>query len=817
LSFFDEKNLTKWVVIIPIISVIVTVLVFVISGINNKRNTLQVEIEQKQIKLLKEHKKEAMQKVNGIASFLKTTKELQKEQAREDVKNMVNIALTMINDIYYNNQHLTKKEILKKVKDALRYVRFWDLTGYFFIYDLDGLCVLLPPLESMENKNFIDLKDAKGKYTIKEHIRIVKEKNEGFIEWYWYKPNEEKMKKKIGFVKIFKPLNIYIGTARYDEDIVQNIKNKMLKLVQSDKKGFFIYDGNGKSIINEGQSIGKSEIDTIVKGGKIIPDGFFINHTLSMYYNIFKEVKDGTFFVRYMPEYDWIVGLDTYNEDVIKALEEERSRLEFGYTKLIKNRILFAFIILLFVLLATIFFSNKLKKVLKRYQKNLVEQHKITLKQQEKLTHNLKHDHLTTLPNRILLTDRLEQDIKHSKRNNKQVAVLFMDLDKFKSINDSLGHDMGDILLQEIGQRLKKSIRKSDTVARFGGDEFVVLVDDVKNIHDVIRVIDKIQKALKKKIILGETEHNITLSIGISVFPNDGQDAQTILRNADIAMYKAKQTGGNNYRFFTAKMNEETQHQISLEKELRQAVSNEEFVLYYQPIVESKSGNILGVEALIRWNHPTKGLIFPDEFIGIAEQSSVIIEMGQWVVIESMRQIKKWKDKGFELNKISINIAVKQLENKGFVHRMKKMLNHTSCKAEWIELEIIERFAMRDIEKSISILNELREMNIGIAIDDFGTGHSSMAYLKELPITKLKIDRAFVKDILKSDEDKAIAESILALGSGLGLEVLAEGIETQEQREFFTNHNCHQMQGYFFSKPLPLEKVEKLLIKGSCG
>jgi diguanylate cyclase (GGDEF)-like protein len=483
---------------------------------------------------------------------------------------------------------------------------------------------------------------------------------------------------------------------------------------------------------------------------------------------------------------------------------------------LIKNRVFFASIILFIVLFVTVLFSIKLKKVIKKYQVNLIEQHQITLQKQEELTHNLRHDYLTSLPNRLLLNDRLEQGLKHSKRDVKQIAIMFIDVDRFKSINDSLGHDIGDILLKDIAKRLKDSIRESDTVARFGGDEFVVLIDDIKNIHDIIKVIDKIQESLKKKLILDETEHEVTISMGISVFPNDGDSVQTLLKNADIAMYRAKEDLGNSYRFFTNTMNEEIQNQITLEKELIHAVENNEFVLYYQPIVESKSAEIVGVEALIRWNHPTRGLIFPDEFIGIAEQSNVIIRIGQWVVKEAMGQMKEWKSKGYELRKMSINIAVKQLENKGFVERLKNMLEETSCSPIWIEIEIIERFAMQDIEKSINILNEIRKLGIEVAIDDFGTGHSSMAYLKQLPITKLKIDRAFVKDVLDSPKDKAIAESILSLGSGLGLKVLAEGIETQEQREFFTYHNCQQMQGYFFSKPLPTEQIEKLLQKGHC-
>jgi diguanylate cyclase (GGDEF)-like protein len=720
----------------------------------------------------------------------------------------------MISNIYKNNQQLSKKEILKKITVVLRDIRFWNGTGYFFIHTLDGTCILLPPLPALENKKSINWKDARDDFIIQKAIRISKEKGKDFVDWYWYKPNERVMKKKIGYIEVFKPLNIFIGTARYEEDIISSIKSKMIPVLRNSDKEFFIYDMNGKSILRD--KIDKDEVTTMIQGAKIIPEGFFINLTKGESFKIDKEIKKGTFFIRYLPMYDWVIGVNTYTEKVIENLKVQKELLKNHNMKLIKNRLIYSVIILFSVLLVTLFFSIKLKQILKQYQMDLKKQHDAILKNKEELTYNLEHDYLTYLPNRVLLNDRLKQDIKHSKRDGKQIAVMFIDVDKFKSINDSLGHDTGDILLKEIAKRLKKSIRDSDTVARFGGDEFVILIDDIKNIHDIIKVIDKIQESLKEKLVLSETEYEVTISIGISVFPNDGNSVKTLLKNADIAMYKAKEVLGNSYRFFTNTMNEEILNQITLEKELTHAVENNEFVLHYQPIVESKSAEIVGVEALIRWNHPTRGLIFPDEFIGIAEQSSVIIRIGRWVVKEAMTQMLEWKNKGYKLKKMSINIAVKQLENKGFVERLKNMLEVTSCSPTWIEIEIIERFAMQDIEKSINILNEIRKLDIEVAIDDFGTGHSSMAYLKQLPITKLKIDRAFVKDVLDSPKDKAIAESILALGSGLDLKVLAEGIETQEQREFFTYNNCQQMQGYLFSRPLPLEKIEELLQKGYC-
>ena len=820
MNFFSEKNLTNWIVILPILGIVITAFIFVVSGINNRKISLKKEIHTSQIKLLKKHKQAAQKRVEDLVAYLDSSEKVLKKESKEVTKNIVSIAVAMIENTYKSHSDLPKQEILSKIKSRLNDIRFWDGAGYFFIYDLDGNCLLLPPNPSLENTNLIDLIDAKNRFTIKEHIKIVIEKGEGFDEWHWYKPNETSMKKKIGFVKIFEPLGIYIGTARYEEDLLHEIKENMKKnflqdYLQENEKYFFIYDKAGNSIIQDNKTMKMTDVAEIVKGSQYATEGFFLNHTISVYFEVEKELKSGSSFVTYMPKYEWIIGTNTYRDEVLNDIVKNKKKVKSNFNDLIKNRILFALIMVLLMLFVSTYFANKLKSVFKRYKKDLQDEHNLTLNEQEKLRHNLKHDYLTSLPNRLLLTDRLNQAIKHSSRDKRQLAIIFIDVDKFKIINDSLGHDVGDTLLKEIAKRLTSSMRESDTVSRFGGDEFVILVDGFKNIHDIITVINKMEKSFSKDILLDNIAHNVTLSMGISVFPDDGNSAQLLLKNADIAMYKAKLEGGNRYRFFTAKMNEETQKQIEIEKELHVGVKNGEFVLYYQPLVEAKSGKISGVEALIRWNHPTKGLVFPDEFIEIAEESNVIIDMGNWIIEESMRQIVQWKEKGYELKKISINIAGKQLEHPDFIKYIKETLQKTNCKPEWIEVEIVERFAMKDVQKSIEILNELRKINIDIAIDDFGTGYSSLAYLKHLPITKLKIDRTFVKNILNSHKDRAIAESILALGSGLHLKILAEGVENEDERDFFQFNGCDEIQGYLFSKPLPAKEVEIHLKRGS--
>ncbi len=329
--------------------------------------------------------------------------------------------------------------------------------------------------------------------------------------------------------------------------------------------------------------------------------------------------------------------------------------------------------------------------------------------------------------------------------------------------------------------------------------------------NDIFTAIKKLVESFQEPFVLGNESFKITMSIGVSVYPNDGELASKLLKNADIAMYKAKAQGRNRYIFFDQAMNQETNEHLEIEKSLHKALENKEFVVYYQPQVNLKSGKIVGFEALLRWNHPTKGLTSPAYFIHIAEESELIIEIGNWVIREVMNQFKIWYDKGLYPGKVAINIAGKQLESNHLISFMLQSLKESGCKAEWIELEIVERFIMKDTSKSIALLKRFRELGLDISIDDFGTGHSSLAYLKQLPITKLKIDQSFVQNLENSSEDRAIARTIIELGRGLGLVVLAEGVESKAQKEFIYSSGCELIQGYVFSKPVDANSVEEML------
>jgi diguanylate cyclase (GGDEF)-like protein/PAS domain S-box-containing protein len=419
-----------------------------------------------------------------------------------------------------------------------------------------------------------------------------------------------------------------------------------------------------------------------------------------------------------------------------------------------------------------------------------------------KMAHLAHHDFLTNLPNRVLLNDRIAHAIKSAKRSNKQLAVLFLDLDNFKHINDSLGHETGDILLKSVAQRLTSCIRSSDTISRQGGDEFIILLDEGKNGESASSIAEKIQAALTLPHTVNNRELHITTSIGISIYPLDGQDAETLIKCADTAMYHAKKKGRNNHQFFRSEMNIRAVNRQLIETDLRIAIDKQEFFLLYQPKVNLITGKITGAEALVRWKHPKLGDVTPKKFVTIAEDSSLIVPIGRWVLLEACTQAKQWINMGLQAIPIAVNISAHEFHQKNFVANVRSILDDTGLDARFLELEITESTLMRDVKSTTLILHELKSMGIQLAVDDFGTGYSSLSYLKQFPIDVLKIDQSFVNDIATATDSGIIVSAVIGMGNNLKLHVVAEGIENLAQLTFLKQLYCAEGQGYYFSKPL---------------
>jgi diguanylate cyclase (GGDEF)-like protein/PAS domain S-box-containing protein len=421
------------------------------------------------------------------------------------------------------------------------------------------------------------------------------------------------------------------------------------------------------------------------------------------------------------------------------------------------------------------------------------------------------HDSLTGLPNRALFQERFRQALTRARRRDGTVAVLFVDLDQFKTINDSLGHHVGDKLLQVVATRLQTCVRETDVVARLGGDEFTIMVDDLRDSQDAGKIAEKLLSVLADPIELDEHNLVMSASIGISCYPHDGPDAETLLKNADAAMYAAKEGGRKTFQYFKPEMNEQVMKRVQIEAAMRRALERGEFLLHYQPKVEIATGAIHGVEALLRWAHPDHGLVLPAEFIPVLEETGLIVPVGEWVAREACRQIRAWQQAGLKVPPVAVNLSARQFQEKNLERTVSDILRQTGVAPELLQLEITESMLMNDPEAAEGTLRALKAAGVKLSIDDFGTGYSSLAYLRRFPLDILKIDRAFIKDMVDNPDDAAITLAVISLAHSLGLKVVAEGVETEAQANLLALHSCDELQGYYFSKPLPAAALEAML------
>jgi diguanylate cyclase (GGDEF)-like protein len=424
-------------------------------------------------------------------------------------------------------------------------------------------------------------------------------------------------------------------------------------------------------------------------------------------------------------------------------------------------------------------------------------------------------DSLTGLPNRHLFQDRLAQSVALARRGGATMAMLFIDLDRFKLVNDTMGHAAGDRLLKEAAVRLSRSVRASDTVARLGGDEFAATLLDLSRPGDAAVVAQKIIDALAEPFMLDGHDAYVSGSVGIALFPGDSEDAAGLVMNADAAMYRAKERGRNNYQFYTRALNERAMQRLALESSLRKALDRQEFLLHYQPRLSLKTGRICGMEALLRWNHPERGVVAPAEFIPVLEETGLIVPVGEWVLRSACRQVRLWADEGLPVTSMAVNLSARQFQAPDLERSLMEILSGAGIDARVMELEITESLLIDDPDRAARTLRSLAACGLKISVDDFGTGYSSLAYLKRFPLDALKIDRSFVRDIARDADDAAITVAIIDLAHALGMEVVAEGVETRGQLDFLARHGCDEIQGFFFSPPIDAAQCARLLREGT--
>lgn len=951
----QKRAATKWIIFLPLLAVFLAFVATLTVVINSEKNAYEELSKHVRIEYIKNARFNAKDRIDKLVEYINFNETFITAQTQNEIKEIVLLGKSTIEDIYYENAHRSKKEIFEEIEEQLGEKRFFNnQDGYYFVYDMNGTNIVHGGNYALVGKNVIDFQDEYGNYPIFEVIQKLQGKEEIFHRWQWKNPEDKNIRMKMGYVAYIKDLDIFVGSAKYEDDIYKEIKDETQKLLLNTRYGetgyIFAYDYSGETIAHENLSVvGKNRMDLVsggqyvvrdfINGAKILPEGFFINY-MATYRPEEKQNREKLSYLRAVPQFEWVIGTGTYLEEQSALLGENEKVFKMKMFQNITNIASISFLVMLVIASMLFFISRKVNTILERYAKNLeasnqealeqkqvfetlyqksadgilllkdnllidcneaiLEMYKandkkqllnihasdlapefqpdgksslmkslvmndiafekgdhqfewqalafdgtlfwtsVTItailmkegkilhcamrdisaskvleeenkKQKKLLIYQVEHDVLTGLPNRNLLQDRLSQAIKKASRENKILGVIFIDIDKFKTINDTFGHDVGDSFLKIVAGKMRAGMRESDTVARLSGDEFIVLIDECRELSDIVIAIKKLVAAFNEPIFIGEERFKVTMSMGVSVYPNDGNNVGILLKNADIAMYKAKMEGRNRYKFFDSLMNDETNEHLEIEQDLYKALELNEFVLYYQPQLDLKNDLIVGMEALIRWNHPIKGMLFPGSFIHVAEESELIVEIGNWVLNEGLRQVQEWRSMGLDPGKLAINFAGKQLDSLGLINVIHKALKTSGAAPKDLEVEVVERFIMKDSAKSIALLKQIRALGIDISIDDFGTGHSSLAYLKHLPITKLKIDQSFVQNLEESREDRAIARTIIELGRGLGLKVLAEGVETAWQKEFIFNNGCELIQGYFFSKAICAKEMEELL------
>lgn len=819
-------------------SMLLLVFALLFVGIHFLQNFLEFKSSSQNLK--KDYFQAQQQKlkweVNHFIELIKAKQRNLSQQNRDNIKQRAQNIHALLENLYENHSNTTSnselEELFTKVLSSLD--------------DVDGHMTLF--LISLESKELLQNPRSPKQTSLLEKIRqFATAASSGF---YSYAHDESATdSKSLAFVKYFEPLGLVVGVSMKPDELINQVQKELLEDIENlkfDPSGenyLFIGDWDGVALAPP--SKGKNMIDIQDTNGKYIvreliqaakSGGGFVEYVMPDLEN--KRTQNKLSYVQGIPEWKWYVGAGIYTVDmdaqiIAKTSELHRKffislgtslglflilTLAMGYFyRRINAQIKADFTAFFDFFNSLAHFNYPIDKGQLRFAEfetlalsaNSMLEEKLSL--ERKLSYLAHHDHLTGLPNRALLSDRISQAIKNAKRNGDQLAICFIDLDNFKKINDSFGHSYGDETLLQTTKRIKATLRENDTVSRIGGDEFVILLEDIKNEKHIAPIINKILETFKTSFNIHGQTFFLTASIGISLFPSHGDNAETLLKNADAAMYKSKNLGKNRFSFYDTSMSKDALEAITIENELKSAIKKGELEVFYQPQINLTTNELIGLEALIRWNHPNNGLLLPGRFIPYAEESRMILLIGNFVLEQACKDYMSLKNTCGFTGRVCVNVSGIQLEDDDFLGKLATILRHTSIPPTALELEITESIFMKDAPRWIEVLQKIRALGVSVAIDDFGTGYSSLNYLRRLPADKLKIDISFVRDLLQFDDAKAIAKAIIVLAKSLGMSTLAEGVETKSQADYLLKIGCDEAQGFLYEKALDYDGISSYI------
>jgi len=823
-----DKKLLQLIKIIPPITVIAFAVLSMLVVLNHNKALLASDILSLKKSFIASEKEMIKIQVNQVIQQITYEKNSTEKILKNNIKNYIYQAHSIATNIYNNNKDKSEKEVTTLITDALRDIRFNDGRGYFFIYKTDGLSVMHPVLPKMEGSSKIDFQDSRGNYIVRDLGQLAKENGEAFYHWWFVKPNNKNQEfEKIGFGKHFAPYDWFIGTGEYVADVENDIKKRLIERIANINYGLngfiFLLDYQGNVISHfrkdfQGTNLNNNTDKNVVEvGNRIIETakqgGGYLSY-LSPEMPSTGKPAEKISFIHEFSEWGWVIGTGFYKEETEKYLaNREQTIAQQNRSQLLNLLGLSSFVTLFFValsLLLTKYLTHRFSHYENKINADFEELNRVRLQ----LQYQALHDTLTKLPNRILLDENILHGIKLSKESNKSLAVMFVDLDDFKKINDLHGHSVGDKLLEVLGKEFNKILKDHDSVARFGGDEFIFCFPLITNLQAAQQKIEIIQQIFNQEFIIQGKSIFSSSSIGVAMYPDDANNAEDLISKADIVLYKSKSVQKGRSLFFNEAINKQVQRDFLVEAELRMAISENELSVFYQPQICVETGVLKGVEALARWNNKKLGAVPPDEFIKLAEEIGIISDIGNFVITTALKDIHAFNGNNAHELQLSINISPKQLMAANFTEYTLNAINETGFNPNFVMLEITENVLISDLNKVTPLLNQLRGYGFKLSLDDFGTGYSSLSYLGNLPINEIKVDRSFIEKLLVNKQSESLVKTIIAIGQFYDLAIVAEGVETKEQYERLALYHCDLIQGYYFDRPLTLSE---LIAKYQCG
>ncbi len=820
-SLSSDKKLPLLIQYLPLALMAVFIVVVIAILVNENRHSLEKDISSLRDNFYATERKNIQNRVINVVEQIESEKLRTEEFLKRDVKQRVSEAIDIATSIYVQHQEHGESHTQEVILEALRPIRFNQGRGYYFAYQLDGTNVMHPILQHIEGKNLWDLQDVRDSYVIRDLSNLAKNRGQAFHRWWWSKPEAiDQEFDKIGYVAHFKPYDWFIGTGEYVVDVEEDIQRRLIDRISDyryeNDDYIFIMNSSGALLSHPNPSlIGVERLDAVDKSGKhyiqeIVDTakkgGGFVRYH-SIYTPTGAEDSYKLSYVTYLPDWDWIVGTGVYLQPVEDFLIEREAQITASNTRELEQIIVASVLISFALAIISLIVGKAVGRRFHRLQKQISSDFKQLEDAKDQLQYQALHDSLTTLPNRLYLVEFIQNAIKNSSKDESVTAVMFVDLDDFKKVNDAFGHTVGDKLLTEIGHQFEQLLTKDQIVSRFGGDEFVFCFPNLEGVLEAEQIATEIRRVFQQELEVDGKVISSSCSIGVALYPQDGLNPEELIAKADTALYTSKARRKGKVLFFDESINKRVQYELTLEKELRCAIKKDELYMVFQPQIDLHTGKMESVEALLRWHNPQLGHVSPLELIRKAEEIGLIHEIGQFVIRNSCQLLVGSFPNGEGALNLSINISPSQLMAKNFLDVLNNIVDEMQIDRERITIEITENVLIDDLELVTPILNQFRHHGYAISLDDFGTGFSSLSYLCNLPINEIKIDRSFVDKMLINEQSDALIRAIIAIGKAHSMKVVAEGIETQDQHKHLLAHSCHLGQGYFFAKPLPIDEL----------